>query len=207
MHVCVCPCAPVSAHECAGMGLLQLACAEGAGRQQSRLRQLRGVGVSGLSARLQSLPARSLSPSQARLCVPVPRPPLGSGKPGLCGTELPSRAVVQSARRAPSGAAGSSGRGEAALCELPCWLSRCLLGGAGHTSQPCGLTHRKCWAWGAGDRGGTTPGVPLSAVTPPTRLRHGPFATSPGDITRTRGPAATTMFRRKRSVSFGGFGW
>lgn len=64
--------------------------------------------------------------------MPVPRPPLGSGKLGLCGTELPSRAVVQSARRAPSGAAGSSGRGEAALCELPCWLSRCLLGGRTH---------------------------------------------------------------------------
>ncbi|XP_034496222.1 rap1 GTPase-activating protein 2 isoform X2 [Ailuropoda melanoleuca] len=44
-------------------------------------------------------------------------------------------------------------------------------------------------------------------VAPPTRLRRGPFANSPGDITGTRGLVATTMFRRKRSVSFGGFGW
>ncbi|XP_027964903.1 rap1 GTPase-activating protein 2 isoform X5 [Eumetopias jubatus] len=45
-------------------------------------------------------------------------------------------------------------------------------------------------------------------VAPLTRLRrHGPLANSPGNIAGTWGLAATTMFRRKRSVSFGGFGW
>ncbi|XP_027481789.1 rap1 GTPase-activating protein 2 isoform X3 [Zalophus californianus] len=45
-------------------------------------------------------------------------------------------------------------------------------------------------------------------VAPLTRLRrHGALANSPGNIAGTWGLAATTMFRRKRSVSFGGFGW
>ena len=40
-----------------------------------------------------------------------------------------------------------------------------------------------------------------------TPLYHGPLADSPGDISGTRGSAATTMFGQKHSVSFGGFGW
>lgn len=79
--------------------------------------------------------------------------------------------------------------------------------GAGHTSQPCGLTHRKCWAWGAGDRGGATPGVPLSACGPTDPAVPRPFCQQPWGRCGDRGPLATTMFRRKRSVSFGGFGW
>ena len=50
-------------------------------------------------------------------------------------------------------------------------------------------------------------GAPPYIDGPLTPLHRGPFANSPRDIAGTWGPAATTMFGRKRSVSFGGFGW
>ncbi|XP_064127637.1 rap1 GTPase-activating protein 2 isoform X6 [Loxodonta africana] len=76
---------------------------------------------------------------------------------------------------------------------------------AGPTSQPCSLAHRKCW--GVGGRGGASLGTPPYAGGPHTPLHYGSLTNSPGDIAGTRGPEATTMFHRKRSVSFGGFGW
>lgn len=46
--------------------------------------------------------------------------------------------------------------------------------------------------------------TPVALLTP---LHCHLFANSPEDIAGFRGPTATAMFRRKRSVSFGGFGW
>lgn len=147
VHVYLCP----HAGAC-GAGLSGTVEAE---RPRSRLRQPQGVGVGPRRQGSLSLPARSLPPPRHN--HGNPRASLGSGQPGLCGAELPTRAVVQSAGRAPSGAAGSSGCGEAALCDLPC-LSWCVLGG--RTPLPSrGLTHRKP-GWGAGTGGGATPGTP-----------------------------------------------
>ena len=102
--------------------------------------------------------------------------PLGSGKPGLCATQLPTRAMVQSATRTPSGAVGSSGRGETALYRLPC----CLLASwrAGHTPNPAASPT------GSAGVGGQAMGEVLhwasrpKPVAPLTQLHHSPFVNS-----------------------------
>lgn len=61
-------------------------------------------------------------------------------------------------------------------------------------------------AWGTGEEGGALPGAPPYTVAATLPLLSF-LSNGPGDFTGTRGYTAATMIRRKRSVSFGGFGW
>lgn len=159
---------------------------DGVGRPRSHLWQPRGVAWRHQSAGLRE-PSSQISP-----LTPSPAPrhnrgnplaSLSSGKPRLCGAEVPPWAVVQSAGRAPSGAVGSSGCGEAALCDRPC-LSWCVLRDRTHL-PPRSLTHRKP-GWGAGKGGGAMLGAPPYACghQPRSTKAAAVVPTAPGEISR-----------------------
>lgn len=86
---------------------------------------------------------------------------------------------------------------------LPPW---CLLEGRTHLPAPQPRP-QEVLGLGAGSGGGATPSVPPYACGPADPTALSPFCQSPEDIAGFRGSTATAMFRRKRSVSFGGFGW
>lgn len=123
-----------------------------------------GSGCEGRVCRLLNLPAGSLPHGHIGVCVCLTAPWVLGGR-GCVGPScqlgpwcnLPAEPLPElrvplgvgklPSANSPAGSPGASRR-------------------AGHTSQPCGLTHRKCWGWGAGNGGGATLGVPCYACGP-----------------------------------------
>ena len=130
---------------------------------------------------------------------------VGSRKPGRCGAELPTWAVVQSASRALPELRVPPGEGK-----LPSSTSPACLGaswGPGHTSHP---TASPTGSWVGGQAMGEVPQwVPRPSweAVDPAAPRLLQSCQQLRGRRWTRRPSATTMFGRKRSVSFGGFGW
>lgn len=150
-------------------------------------------------------------PLPARPRGGVLSPPSGSGKPGLFGAELPAwlwcnlLAEPLPELRVPLGV------GQLSSSTSPACLGASQ--NSGHTPWRCGLTHRKYRLggrpWERCHAG--RPALhwwPANPAAPRTLARLPALPSdSPRIIAWTWGPAATAMFGRKRSVSFGGFGW